>query len=1204
MEPGDPRGRNSSNGAGERRLIQGAQAIARYVPKPLQNIELKSASRKTFSFSLKFIIVVALIGLMGLGYGNYRLNQGPISLSFAVGPIEKGLTDELQGLSVKIEDAILSKIEETGKIRFLLKNLQMFNRDQKMVALAPFASVGISTRALLFGELAPGSVELINAEMLVHYRRTEGFTFLFPSADRVGTVDTEVSDGTGLSNEILGEPESPAWGKKQLGDLARSISQSLKVVRSGSAQTSYLRKFLLRSTTIAIDYEGERSVWRFPKANIYIRDKDDHTRFISDIEVESQKGPARIRIAIENAFDDSALKIQADLNNVVPSVIRKNLQNIQILGGLDLPISGTVSVATDGGGNITEGTGRLKLAAGHLKLPGAKAAAFLLDEGSINAEYLPATHQIALRPSTFLWGEGKATLEGMIEYAQATGSGLQWNFDLKSRELVLPGQSGAPAVALDKWEFAGAYIPSNGTLRIQKYLVGKGTSALEIAGSVTRKGQEFKTDLKGGVSPMPVQVFLNLVPGFVIPTDWVQYKRLVRHGRIEQGQFHYIDQAQTDAGTGQIRSQRTMDARLDVRDTKLELSNSGLTLEIPETRLLVQQNQFNVDIPEGHIFLPSGRIAKFTEGAFQSLTSPEAEARGSLKFRTSGSAAAMIELLKQQPVSLLDKLDMDLDGLEGVTNGLIELEIPLSETPRLANISLKSQIRLEKLGFANVLGGLQVRGGRVDFNITEKAIRAGGEIRINGVPTQISWQRIFGAGEAQQPPIRFSGTFDDSARDQLGLNLNRFVEGPVDVVLYFDPQETKDRRLRLEANLTDAAIYLDQVPWVKRFGRRAQLSFYVVPGEAGNIYLRHFLLVGRNTADIEFNGFMRLDKDKKMVEYNFVRFAFDGENEVAIQGVKSADNIWNVNARGARFNGQSIFRGLFKSGNKDALIRGKWKRKKINLDLRAEIEPVSGYSDAQMQSVSLSMQKRKGQLTSLDVQGTLPNKAPLAARLVRQQGRGRIILAETSNAGAAFRLIGLYPSAEGGQASVRVFLDGEGDVQRTGTLWARDFYVLGDPVVQEVLSSGGSAPFGDSFESPANSGSGKKQEIRQRILFQQLEIPFSVGYGQFVLHNSIINGPLLGATVRGRVDFEKEQIDVGGTYVPLYGINSAIGVLPFIGQILTGRRGEGFLGITFGIQGKLSQPQVLVNPMSMVAPGIFRQIFEFGQPPQTLDSRN
>ena len=35
------------------------------------------------------------------------------------------------------------------------------------------------------------------------------------------------------------------------------------------------------------------------------------------------------------------------------------------------------------------------------------------------------------------------------------------------------------------------------------------------------------------------------------------------------------------------------------------------------------------------------------------------------------------------------------------------------------------------------------------------------------------------------------------------------------------------------------------------------------------------------------------------------------------------------------------------------------------------------------------------------------------------------------------------------------------------------------------------------------------------------------------------------------------------------------------------------VGITFAIQGKLDDPNVLVNPISVVAPGIFRQIFEF-----------
>jgi hypothetical protein len=45
--------------------------------------------------------------------------------------------------------------------------------------------------------------------------------------------------------------------------------------------------------------------------------------------------------------------------------------------------------------------------------------------------------------------------------------------------------------------------------------------------------------------------------------------------------------------------------------------------------------------------------------------------------------------------------------------------------------------------------------------------------------------------------------------------------------------------------------------------------------------------------------------------------------------------------------------------------------------------------------------------------------------------------------------------------------------------------------------------------------------------------------------------------------------------------------------VLGGRQGEGLVGITFAIKGSLTDPSVFVNPMSVMTPGIFRQIFEF-----------
>jgi hypothetical protein len=139
-------------------------------------------------------------------------------------------------------------------------------------------------------------------------------------------------------------------------------------------------------------------------------------------------------------------------------------------------------------------------------------------------------------------------------------------------------------------------------------------------------------------------------------------------------------------------------------------------------------------------------------------------------------------------------------------------------------------------------------------------------------------------------------------------------------------------------------------------------------------------------------------------------------------------------------------------------------------------------------------------------------------------------------------------------------------------------------VVNDVLADPNSA---------AVLGDRKQQVRRERIHFNQLRAPFSVGGGKFRVKDAYMNGPILGATLRGTVDFSAQMVDLGGTYVPLYGLNSALGSIPILGRVLVGRQGEGVVGITFAIKGKLDGPQVFVNPMSVMTPGIFRQIFEF-----------
>ena len=47
------------------------------------------------------------------------------------------------------------------------------------------------------------------------------------------------------------------------------------------------------------------------------------------------------------------------------------------------------------------------------------------------------------------------------------------------------------------------------------------------------------------------------------------------------------------------------------------------------------------------------------------------------------------------------------------------------------------------------------------------------------------------------------------------------------------------------------------------------------------------------------------------------------------------------------------------------------------------------------------------------------------------------------------------------------------------------------------------------------------------------------------------------------------------------------------GSFLGNGRDRGLLGITFKLSGQTDQPKLTINPLSLIAPGVFRQIFEF-----------
>jgi hypothetical protein len=695
-------------------------------------------------------------------------------------------------------------------------------------------------------------------------------------------------------------------------------------------------------------------------------------------------------------------------------------------------------------------------------------------------------------------------------------------------------------------------------------------------GDVADMAGAMKARLDGKIGAMPASVFKALWPTAIAPRsrDWV-VKRLVR-GWLQGGAFRLVSGADT-GGTGWAPSAGVDRGALTLEGSNLAFAivDGWPALEVPRALLRLDENALEMTVPDASLATPDGRRLSL-KGTFAVDLKEPLPRTGRVALRAQGPLSAAVELLDGEPFHVLQASGVSAAGIEGKIDGQVTLSLPLDRSLEPRDLKVEGKARISDGRLRQALGPLDVTGANMAIDMTGSAVEAKGEMLLNGVLAKTRWQHVFGAAADKQPPARITASLDNSDRAQLGLDINDLVQGEIGMEITLAYGAQGERLVHARADLVNADVLLESVAWRKPKGRPSVFEFDVAKGVgAYPLELHNVKMVGDNVA---IEGWMGIGADHRVKEFRFPHFSLNVVSSLVTQGKMRADGVWEVTARGPTYDGRDLFRSFFDVAH----LTDQSTKARPGLDLRADVDTVVGYSDTTLRNVKMTLQKRGNKLTGLDVRGVLEGGKPFAAVVRHEPGQPRRLLADAMDAGQTFKLVGFYPNAVGGQMNLEVNLDGQGAAERTGTLWARDFVVLGDPIISEMLQNTDGTP----------QASARRTVLREQFDFEILRAPFSVGHGQFVMHNASINGPLVSASIRGKVDFRAQTINVGGTYVPVSGLMRVPAPIPLLGPLLTGPRGEGMFGITYAITGSMAKPQVMVNPLSIITPGIFREIFQ------------
>ncbi len=126
---------------------------------------------------------------------------------------------------------------------------------------------------------------------------------------------------------------------------------------------------------------------------------------------------------------------------------------------------------------------------------------------------------------------------------------------------------------------------------------------------------------------------------------------------------------------------------------------------------------------------------------------------------------------------------------------------------------------------------------------------------------------------------------------------------------------------------------------------------------------------------------------------------------------------------------------------------------------------------------------------------------------------------------------------EGGNLDLVLQTGGE---TNSGAATVTNFALRDEPAFRQLVAS---AP---------TSGPGQTVDPLE-ARFQKMTVAFDRSPGALEIRDAIIFNPYMGLTTEGTVDFARNRLDVTGTFIPAFAVNTLLGKIPLVGVLLGGK---------------------------------------------------
>ena len=683
------------------------------------------------------------------------------------------------------------------------------------------------------------------------------------------------------------------------------------------------------------------------------------------------------------------------------------------------------------------------------------------------------------------------------------------------------------------------------------------------------------------VPDMDAVLFSALWPQWAAPETAAWVAKNIPVGRVRDSKLSFA--ADLGAARG-VRKLYDVEGDIKLRDAKLIWAEGATPITNIDADLYWNKDAFTASFLTGRIndiALQRGRIV--IEPVLDDI-----QKNAMISLNAKGAASTAMDLARQAGLSQYGNFDFSKIKADGEVEFSLEAALPLGKSAPLANRIQKLDATISNGSFRNLPNQMNIDDAELVMDISTDNSQITGTATVYGAPSEFSLeidhQKRYVELVGRTLP---SALFASAIAKIFDLDIAGSIGGKI---VYSGDPSMREAKIGMTVDLGGASINVPKLNWAKLPAEdgRATMTILLRKGEVASLQN-----IDVAAGSLSAQGQIAFDTTAKIQAAFFERVAWPGNDIRDLIIERNAESSWKVGATARLVNLVPLRFNKGVSGGETMVFD--FTADQIVVDNEIAL---SGQLSGNRTSDGMGRAKFLGTM--------LVDGAPMITEADLEMGFGingdRItgtgligggevsltfdaktkddpkLVIESENAGRVLSGLKVTDTVRGGQLRLtNIFKDNKFKAFDTKIELAK-FRIVEAPGALRAFSVLSLAGLYSLVEGDGTA-------------FRRGEAVLETRGPMVKIVSMKASGEAVGVTMLGVYDRATKKVDVSGNLVPVNQISKLFGKVPVLGDFIAGVDKTGIFVSQFTVTGKSNDMKTAVNPVSSIAPGLFRDLF-------------